>query len=77
MPNELPALGAPSPAYDLDELLTLKEACSVYRDRFKPATLRSAHTRGELEFERLGNKDFVTRRILDRWRERCRTGGKV
>jgi len=64
------------PEWDLDEPLTLKEACSSLGDRIKPATLRAAHARDELEFERLGNKDFVTPRELKKWRALCRGKGK-
>jgi len=46
--------------YGPDEPLTLREACALYGNRFKLATLRAAHSRGELVLERLGNKDFVT-----------------
>lgn len=65
------------PSFDQDEPLTLAEACAYYRDRFTVSTLRSAHYRGELEFERLGRQTFVTLRELQRWRQRCRVSRKA
>jgi hypothetical protein len=62
---------------DLNEPLTLKEACSHLGNRIKPATLRAARDRGQMEFERLGNKDFVTRLEIERWRAACRGKGKA
>jgi hypothetical protein len=59
---------------DLDEPLTLKEACAHYGNRFTPSTLRAARDRDEIAFERLGNKDFITIRTINAWRQqRCRS----
>ena len=56
-----------------DEPLTLKEACARLGSRFTPSTLRAAHARGEIAFERLGNKDFITIKAVNDWRQKCRS----
>ena len=58
---------------DPDELLTLAQACErLFRGAIKPSSLRAEHRRGRLAIERIGNKDFVTRRALQEMRKKCR-----
>lgn len=56
-----------------DEPMTLAEACeTVFRGHIKPATLRAEAARGRLVIERIGRRDFVTRRAIKEMREQCR-----
>lgn len=55
-----------------DYPLTLKEACTlIFRDTISPATLRAEADRGRLVIERIGRRDFVTRRAIREMRKRC------
>lgn len=55
-----------------DEPLTLKEACQlVFRNAISPATLRAEAERGRLVIERIGRRDFVTRRAIREMRKKC------
>jgi len=55
-----------------EEPLTLKEACQViFRNAISPATLRAEADRGRLVIERIGRKDFVTRRSIREMRKKC------
>ncbi|HWV19494.1 MAG TPA: hypothetical protein VN036_00525 [Devosia sp.] len=55
-----------------DEPMTLKEACQlIFRDSITPATLRAEADRGRLVIERIGRRDFVTRRAIREMRKLC------
>ena len=55
-----------------DQPLTLKEACElIFRDSISPATLRAEADRGRLVIERIGRRDFVTRRAIREMRKKC------
>ena len=55
-----------------DEPLTLKEACDlIFRNAISPATLRAEADRGRLVIERIGRRDFVTRRAIREMRKKC------
>lgn len=55
-----------------DEPLTLKEACHlIFRNAISPATLRAEADRGRLVIERIGRRDFVTRRAIREMRKKC------
>jgi hypothetical protein len=55
-----------------DEPLTLAEACQlIFRGTISPATLRAEAERGRLVIERIGRRDFVTRRAIREMRKKC------
>lgn len=55
-----------------DEPLTLAEACQlIFRNAISPATLRAEAGRGRLVIERIGRRDFVTRRAIREMRKKC------
>lgn len=55
-----------------DEPLTLAEACQlIFRNAISPATLRAEAGRGRLTIERIGRRDFVTRRAIREMRKKC------
>ena len=55
-----------------DEPLTLAEACQlIFRKTISPATLRAEADRGRLVIERIGRRDFVTRRAIREMRQLC------
>lgn len=55
-----------------DEPMTLAEACeTLFRGHIKPATLRAEAARGRLVIERIGRRDFVTRRAIKEMRKQC------
>ena len=57
---------------DDDEPLTLVEACKlIFRNTITPATLRLEAGRGKLTIERIGRRDFVTRRAIKEMRRQC------
>jgi len=58
---------------DLDELLTLDEACeAVLKGKGTPATLRAEHSRGKLELYKIGKRLYTTRRDLKEMQRKCR-----
>ena len=58
---------------DLDELLTLDEACAAFlKGKGTPATLRAEHRRGNLEISKIGKRHFTTRRDLREMQRKCR-----
>src|ERR1700730_13824971 len=58
---------------DLDELLTLDEACeAVLKGKGTPATLRAEHGRGKLELYKIGKRLYTTRRDLKEMKRLCR-----
>ena len=57
---------------DEDEPLTLVEACKlIFRNSISPSTLRTEASRGRLTIERIGRRDFVTRRAIKEMRRLC------
>jgi len=55
-----------------DDPLTLAEACQlIFRNAISPATLRAEADRGRLVIERIGRRDFVTRRAIREMRKKC------
>src|ERR1044072_9432861 len=56
-----------------DDPVTLEEACKLFfRGRLTKSALRTEHRKGNLEFIRIGNKDFVTHNGVKRMMEKCR-----
>jgi len=62
-----------SPPVGDNDPIPLAEACRLFfRGEIGPATLRAENSRGTLTIERIGRKDFVTRRAIEEMREKCR-----
>lgn len=60
-------------ALDDDTPVTLDEACALFfRGRLTKSGLRTEHRKGNLEFIRIANKDFVTHNGVKRMIEKCR-----
>jgi len=56
-----------------NEPLTLDEACRlIFHNKIRPATLRVERDRGNLVVEKIGRREFVTRRAIEEMRKRCR-----
>jgi hypothetical protein len=56
-----------------DDPVTLEEACKLFfRGRLTKSALRTEHRKGNLEFIRIANKDFVTHNGVKRMMEKCR-----
>lgn len=54
-----------------DTPITLAEACEMYGNRFKVATLRAEHGRGKLRLFRLGRRDYTSPQYMREWIKRC------
>ncbi|NTJ83626.1 hypothetical protein G6M50_38230 [Agrobacterium rhizogenes] len=55
-----------------DEPVTLAEACDVFfGGRLTKSALRTEARKGNLEILQIANKDFVTRRSIERMKEKC------
>ncbi|WP_427023030.1 hypothetical protein ACP4J4_10335 [Aureimonas ureilytica] len=53
--------------------LRLSVACELFfGNAITPATLRTEHRKGNLAFERIAGKDFVTPKAIQEMRDRCR-----
>lgn len=60
-------------APDLDELLTLEDACTaILKGKGTPATLRAEARRGKLELYKIGKRFYTTRRDLKEMQRKCR-----
>ena len=63
---------------ELDDLLTLKDACEkVFDGAFTIATLRAEHRKGNLEIYRIGRRDFTTMRDIQEMKKKCRVARRV
>ena len=57
---------------DLDELLTLDDACSFLKGKGTAATLRAEQRRGRLELYKIGKRLYTTKRDLKEMQRKCR-----
>lgn len=58
------------------EILTLREACALYGDKFTVSTLRAEAARGRLDIFRLGKRDYTTREAMQEMVKRCQDEGR-
>lgn len=66
-------MSQPHPEIRDDDPVTLEEACKLFfRGRLTKSALRTEHRKGNLEFIRIANKDFVTHNGVKRMMEKCR-----
>jgi hypothetical protein len=57
---------------ELDELLTLDDACAFLKGAGTVATLRAEQRRGRLEVYKIGKRLYTTRRDLKEMQRKCR-----